>query len=297
MLDSAHITFIKRLFQRLRLAQMTQASASAFLFLLMLLSPLFPLWSETAKKKEWSFPAFSDWNYRFQFGLGFANVQYINDTLPESQPLSELGVEDADGDAELQYPNSHSGPLIQLAAKLENAMGSSTAFQFGMDLNFLPQNKTDQPLLVDTSFLSGQGERRELAVQIDREISYTYFSLMVGLSSYFKAINFHLSYYLRMPLYGFYSIKDGVTQDLFISERDLSEKIVDEQSAKGSITGRPLGLGFTVRRDLSHQWWGKPLSFSIFLGLDRLTLQPDEEGSQPSNENLFFYGIALDLKL
>ena len=105
-----------------------------------------------SKAKKWTswLPSFNDFNFLFLAVLGLGEAQYINEGLPETQPLSELGLGNVPGEAEVKYPESHSGPALQLAALAESPLGPGTKLLLGLDLTFLPVNKADQPLTVDT---------------------------------------------------------------------------------------------------------------------------------------------------
>ena len=126
----------------------------------------------------------------------------VNAGLAESQPLSELGLGDISGEGQVQYPNSHSGLVLQAAAKMAFPMGPATALEFGADLSFLSQNKADQPLTVDSSFSTEQGDMGQAELSTEQTYSYTYLTLMAGLTSYLQALDLYLSYYLRMAAGG-----------------------------------------------------------------------------------------------
>ena len=151
---------------------------------------------------------FSSLKYHFLIASGLAEVKYSNAGLAESQAaFSELDL-DVSGEGQTKYPNSHSGLALQAAAKVGLPMGPGTDLELGLDLSLLPANEADRPLTLETSFRNERGDMGQAEIAAKQLYSYSYFTMMTGLTSYLQALDLYLSYYLRMTLTGSYSVKE-----------------------------------------------------------------------------------------
>ena len=234
----------------------------------------------------------SSFQFRFLLVLGQGDVEYVNEGLPETQPLSELGLGDVPGEAEVKYPESHSGSALQLAALAEAPLGPGTELLLGLDYTFLPGNKPDQPLTVDTPFQNLQGEDGTAKLSTEQTYAYTYFTFMLGLTSYLQVFDLYLSYGLRYTLSGSYSIKEKTEFEAEIPARPLSASGTEENTLKGSIQGRHLGFGLVIRKKIGV-WKNRELSLNFITALDQIELIGKEEGSKPRKESVLFYGIGI----
>ena len=217
----------------------------------------------------------SSLTYRFLMALGYGQIQFNDDKPIEVQPPSEFGLGSATGETQLEYPNLHSGLMLQAAAKVEIPIRPATAIDLGVDLNLLLNSKADSPIKIETSFTTSGGDMEEVKTVTEQSYSYNYLSAMAGLSSYFQTLDLHLSYYLRFVLGGSYSLKEKSERELSFPSTSMENTTSEEK--KGSISGRPLGLGFALqKRGLFHL--GKvPINLNLLCSIDSLSLKGKEE--------------------
>ena len=244
---------------------------------------------KSLKKKSW-FPSLT---YHVLTALGWGEVQYINDGLAETQSLSELGLGNISGEAAVEYPNSHAGPLLRAAVAIETSMGPGAGLELGLDLSILPLSKTDSPLKIETSFTTLQGIAGDAKVATEQTYTYSYLTAMAGISSYFQTVNLYLSYYLRFAVFGSYSVKEESSTELSVPALGVEQTVEDEADARGSISGRPLGLGVALTKKELFYFGKRPISLSLLCSIDSLSLRGEDADSKERKETLLFYGVGL----
>ena len=190
----------------------------------------------------------------------------------------------------MKYPNSHAGPNLRAAASVETFMGPGTDLELGLDFSILPGNKADKPLIVDAPFETLQGDMGTANIATEQTYTYTYLTLMAGLSSYLQIFDLYLSYYLRFAVSGSYSVKEESTTELSVPARGINMTVEEEADARGSISGRPLGLGVALTKKELFKW---PINLSLLCSMDTLTLKGEDADSKERTEVLLFYGVGL----
>ena len=174
-------------------------------------------------------------------------------------------------------------------------MGPGTDLELGLDLSLLPANGADSPQTRETSFLSEQGDIGQVEITTKQLYSYSYFTMMLGLTSYLQALDLYLSYYLRMTLTGSYSVQEESLIKYSLPSRGIDESIRESSSAKGSISGRPFGLGLVLQKKDFFYWKKRAFHLNFLCSMDALELQGGRENSKARKEFLFFYGAGLSM--
>ena len=250
--------------------------------------------SSAAKDKTQGWWIFPPIGLHFSAALGSAKVQYINEDIPGAQPIDKLGLDNLEGEVgSIEYPTYHSGLALQAAAKAHISAGPGASLQLGLDFNLLPKNSTDRNLTVDNvTFTTPRGTSGRADLVVEQKYTYAYFSLMVGLTSYIQAPDIYLSYYLRWPVSGSYWEKENTKGRLEVPALNVDEGVDINDTNKGSIEGRAIGIGFALRKDL-FLWHGGIIGIELLYNIDQIRLKG--EGGNSREEILVFYGLGLSM--
>ena len=243
---------------------------------------------------------------RFLLAPGVGSLNYNTDKLLSSASWSDLGSSDIMGDAEIEYPASHSGIALRLSLEGGYFLRPNISLQLGFDYTSASKTKNDKPLKLSGPYTI-KGAAGNFTSETEYSYKYAYPSVLAGISFYLHSPGLHISPYLRMPLSA--SFTRTLTQRSEISSspggmRTVTAAEPEESEEKGSIKGSKPGFGLVLGKEWPLQG-GKKIGINLLYSIDHLKLEPEREEDNMSTSteeetpvlkhSSIFYGIGLHI--
>ena len=244
----------------------------------------------------------SGFSMRLLLAPGMGSLKYNTDLLATNAPWSDIGSSFM-GNADLEYPNSHSGAASRFSIEGGWFFHPDISLQFGLDYTSVSKTKNDKPLKISGPFMDDMGTSGTFTSETEYSYKYAYPSALAGLSYYIRPLDLHIRSYLRMPLSASYT-RTSTRQTEISSLIGGMETVLTEETEgpeeKGSLKGAKPGFGFAFGKEWSLQG-GKKIGVDLLYSIDHLELEPESEDDMGEEEiplfkhSSIFHGIGVSI--